>query len=74
MIQKTTMRRYLSVNEMCVKLGCARSTIYRYEATGVIPPSFRIGSRRLWDDAEVDAYRLEARHAKQSAAAGGRAA
>lgn len=61
-------RRYIGVEDMRDKLGgCGRATIYRWENEGVIPPAFMVGSRRMWDEAEVDAH-LAASRELQSAA------
>ena len=50
-------RRFIGVECMRDKFdGCGRSSIYRWEADGVIPPSYKIGNRRMWDEAEVDAH------------------
>ena len=50
-------RRFIGVDDMRDKFaGCGRSSIYRWEAEGVIPQHFKIGNRRLWDEAEVDAH------------------
>ena len=31
-----------------------RSTIYRWEEAGFLPPSIKVGARRFWYDDEVD--------------------
>lgn len=50
-------RRFIGVEEMRRKLGnCGRSTLFRWEEAGEIPPSLKIGARRLWDEAEVDGH------------------
>ena len=50
-------RRFIGVDDMRDKFaGCGRSSIYRWEAEGVIPHGYKIGNRRMWDEAEVDAH------------------
>lgn len=61
-------RRFIGVDDMRDKFaGCGRSSIYRWEAEGVIPQHFKIGNRRMWDEAEVDAH-IAAQRAEPEAA------
>ena len=50
-----TISPLLTVRETCGYLNCARSTLYRLEATGRLVPK-RFGRKVLYDRTDVDAY------------------
>ncbi len=48
-------RNFIGVDAMRAKFGdCGRTTLYRWEADGIIPKAIKIGNRRLWDETIVD--------------------
>lgn len=49
------MKRYVSDQQLAERYGVSRSTIWRWAATGVIPPVHKIASTSRWDLAEVEA-------------------
>lgn len=58
----TKSRRFIGVDDMRRKLGnCGRSTLFRWEEAGEIPPSLKIGARRVWLESEVDNHLLRQR-------------
>ena len=68
MIETITGRRYLGVTDMRRKLGnCGRSTLFRWEDAGQIPPSLKIGALRVWLECEVDEH-LARQRSKSKAA------
>ena len=42
------VRRLVSSKELQMQLGVSRSTIYRWEKAGLIPPSIAKFKRRYW--------------------------
>lgn len=49
-----TRNNYLDVNSMCNKFDCGRASIYRWEKSGAIPQSYKVGAKRMWLETEVD--------------------
>lgn len=53
--------RLLTMNEMIVKLGLSRTTIYRLGKAGRIPAGRRIAGTKLirWSEVEIDQWMKE---------------
>lgn len=56
----TAADRFISLKEVCSRLGLSRQTVDRLEARGLFPLRIRIGQRRMaWLKSEVDAWTTE---------------
>lgn len=56
----TAADRFISLKEVCSRLGLSRQTIDRLEARGLFPLRIRIGQRRMaWLTSEIDAWTAE---------------
>ena len=62
--------RYVRIGDLCVRLGCAPSTIYRLINSGILPKAIALGPRSVvWDLVEVDAAMARRREAQGGALA-----
>jgi excisionase family DNA binding protein len=52
----TQPERYLSARQLCERLGVDLSTLYRWRKRKLFPDGVKIGGRRLFPMAEVDAH------------------
>ena len=48
----------LTVADMCRVLGCSKRSVYNWEKSGDVPPSFKMssGRSRLWNARDVLAF------------------
>ena len=53
MAQTDTPYPSLNIEQVADRLGVSSATIFRMLARGEAPPSYRIGRRRLWREADV---------------------
>jgi predicted DNA-binding transcriptional regulator AlpA len=57
----------LSDREAAAVLGCARSSVWRWAAEGIIPKPLKIGGMSRWRHSEIEAV-IEQAAAKREAA------
>ncbi len=50
---------YMSVKDVAAHFGCAVSTVWRWERSGVIPRSFKLGGMTRWRRADIEAVLSE---------------
>jgi excisionase family DNA binding protein len=50
-----TSTAFMSVREVAAHFGCGVSTVWRWDRTGVLPKSVKIGGMTRWRRSEIDA-------------------
>lgn len=52
--------RFLTLAEVCGRIGAARATIYSWQSKGIFPKCRKLGPRRVaWLESEVAAWMRE---------------
>lgn len=49
-------RPFLTVKDVCSRLNCATSTIYRWLDKGIFPQPMRIGGMVRWTEEDIEAF------------------
>lgn len=51
-----TMKRLLTIKDLCGLIGISRRTVYRLRVAGELPPPIRIGKCNRWDAEVIDRW------------------